>query len=138
MQWYLSEYNTWTVATLVVIATAILLLALWLFTGWRAGGLDFAIPSFYSWIAVIFLAVCSSWIGRFFSYSAVSILGSGEIALLTPTETLLAIIWSVLFLGEWLEPLQWLGAVLVISGVAIVGLKSMYDNRVAVKPVPAD
>ncbi|MFK7800088.1 MAG: DMT family transporter [Anaerolineae bacterium] len=138
MQWYLSGYNTWSVATLVVCATAVLLLGLWLLTGINSGGLDFAIPSFYSWVAVIFLAVCSSWIGRFFSYSAVSILGSGEIALLTPTETLLAIIWSVLFLGEWLQPLQWVGALFIISGVALVGIKSIYDNQMAVKPVAAD
>lgn len=139
MQWYLSEYNTWTVATIVVCSTAVLLLGLWLFTGLTSGSIDFAIPSFYSWVAVIFLAVCSSWIGRFFSYRAVAILGSGELALLTPTETLLAIIWSVLFLGEWLQPLQWLGAFLVIAGVGLVGLKSLYDNKVGpVRVVAAD
>ena len=89
--------------------------------------------------AVIMLAFFSSWIGRFFSYRAVAILGSGEIALLTPTETLLAITWSVLFLGEWLLPSQWLGALFIIFGVGLVGIKWVYDHRIVKKvPVPAD
>ncbi len=128
LQWYLSEYNTWAVATLVVSATATLLTAVWLITGLNTGGLNFAIPSFWSWVAVIVLALFSSWIGRFFSYRAVAILGSGEIALMTPLETLLAITWSVLFLGEWLLPVQWLGAFLIILGVGLVGLKWVYTN----------
>ena len=139
MQWYMSEYNTWVVATIVVCTTAALLVILWLITGSISGQLDFAIPTFYSWVAVIFLAVLSSWIGRFFSYRAVAILGSGELALLTPTETLLAIVWSVIFLGEWLTPFQWVGAALIIAGVGLVGLKSLYDKRYGVvKAVPAD
>ena len=138
IQWYLREYNTWAVSTLVVCATSVLVVLLWLVTGWRSGQLDFAIPSFYSWVAVIVLAVFSSWIGRVFSYRAVSILGTGEQALLTPTETLLAIIWSVLFLGEWLQPQQWLGAVLIILGVGFVGLKWVYNRRIKRTAVPAD
>ncbi|MEM7802220.1 MAG: DMT family transporter [Chloroflexota bacterium] len=138
IQWYLREYNTWAVSTLVVTATAALLIVLWLNTGRQSGEIDFAIPSFYSWIAVFFLAICSSWLGRVFSYRALSILGSGELALLTPTETLLAILWSVLFLREWLEPAQWVGAALIILGVGFVGVKWVYNRRFKATSVPAD
>ena len=139
LQWYLSDYNTWAVATLVVCTTAILLTTVWIVTGSNSGGVSYAIPSFWSWVAVIVLALFSSWIGRFFSYRGVAILGSGEIALLTPTETLLAITWSVLFLGEWLLPMQWLGAFLIILGVGLVGLKWVYKNYfVQQASVPAD
>lgn len=139
LQWFLSKYNTWAVATLVVCATAVLLSTIWLINGINTGGVSFAIPSFWSWVAVIVTALFSSWIGRFFSYRSVAILGSGEIALLTPTETLLAITWSVLFLGEWLLPTQWLGAFLIILGVGLVGLKWIYESRSAkTTPVPAD
>lgn len=141
MQWYLSEYNTWVVGTIVVCATAALLVFFWLFNGARSGTIDFAIPTFSSWLAVLFLAILSSWIGRFLSYRAVSILGSGELALLTPIETMLAITWSVLFLGEWLELWQWFGAVLIITGVGLVGAKSLYDRWYRPKEkkvIPAD
>ncbi len=139
LQWYLAEYNTWAVATIVVCSTATLLTAVWLISGAGNGGVSFAIPSFWSWVAVIMLAFFSSWIGRFFSYRAVAILGSGEIALLTPIETLLAITWSILFLQEWLLPMQWLGAFLIILGVGLVGLKWVYNTYwVSKAPVPAD
>lgn len=138
IQWYLREYNTWAISTLIVCATAGLLLILWLISGLRSGQLDFAIPSAASWLAVILLALFASWLGRVLSYRALSILGSGELALLTPTETLLAILWSVLFLGEWLEPAQWLGALLIILGVGFVGLKWIYDRRSRGAAVPAN
>ncbi|MEM9775584.1 MAG: DMT family transporter [Chloroflexota bacterium] len=137
MQWYLSEYNTWAMAAIVVTTTAVLLVGIWLVQGVQTGSLNFAIPSLWSWIAVIFLAVFSSWIGRFFSYRAISILGTGELALMTPLETLLAITWSVLFLGEWLEQAQWLGAVLIVASVGLVGFKWLLESFSSRKKVAA-
>ena len=68
---------------------------------------------------IIILGVFSTFIGRWLTYTAVSIIGSGEMALISPIETTLVIIWSFLFLGEWLSIWQWAGVFLVIIGVVL-------------------
>jgi drug/metabolite transporter (DMT)-like permease len=42
-------------------------------------------------------------------------IGSGQMALLSPVEALLTVIWSMLFLGERLSPVQWIGSLLILA-----------------------
>jgi drug/metabolite transporter (DMT)-like permease len=47
-------------------------------------------------------------------FEGVRLLGSGQVALLLPLETLLAVFWSVVFLGERLTFWEWVGGGLIM------------------------
>lgn len=115
VQLYLSEYHVWTVTALLVTAASIFAVLLW----WQAGA-DVMIPGWVGWIAIFFQAIVATYIGRLITYAAVQYIGSDQFALLSPLETLLTIIWSVLFLQERLSAEQWIGAVTIVAGTALV------------------
>jgi drug/metabolite transporter (DMT)-like permease len=52
-------------------------------------------------------------------FNAVPRIGGGQMAMLSPLETFLSVIWSILFLGEHLTALQWLGGLLVMVSAAL-------------------
>ncbi|MCB0124763.1 MAG: EamA family transporter, partial [Caldilineaceae bacterium] len=52
-------------------------------------------------------------------FGAIARIGSGQIALLWPLQTLLIIILSVLFLGERMSTIQWVGGILILSSTAL-------------------
>jgi drug/metabolite transporter (DMT)-like permease len=58
-------------------------------------------------------------------FSAIARIGSGQIALLWPLQTLTAIVVAVIFLQERLTPVQWLGGALVLAGtfLALPGVR---------------
>ena len=61
-------------------------------------------------------------------FAAVRSIGSGQMALLGPLETLLTVIWSSLFLQERLSALQWAGGGLILFG-AILAAQRMHRIR---------
>jgi drug/metabolite transporter (DMT)-like permease len=52
-------------------------------------------------------------------FAAIRSLGSGQLALLAPTETLLTVIWSMIFLQERLTAWQWLGGLLILTSALL-------------------
>ncbi|MEM7803262.1 MAG: EamA family transporter, partial [Chloroflexota bacterium] len=97
---------------LIVTAATVSTLTLWLLTGRET-----FVPWPLGWIAIVFQGIITTFIGRLITYRAIGIIGSGQYALLAPLETTLTLVWAALFLQEWLSYLQWLGAVLVLTGV---------------------
>lgn len=126
VQHYLKPYNIWKVTAYQVIVPAFMVVGFWFFLGIRSGAFDLFVPGVLGWVTIAVLGLFSTFIGRWLTYTAMSIIGSGELALISPLETMLVIIWSFLFLGEWLSLLQWLGAFLVIIGVL---LGPLLNNR---------
>ena len=114
VQWFLRPYNTWMITTLIVVGAGAVLALMWL-----ARGADTYVPGWFGWTAILFQGVVATYLGRMMTYNAIKIIGSGQFTLLAPLETLLTIVWSVLFLGERLAPLQWLGAVLILFGALL-------------------
>lgn len=114
LQWYLRPYEALT-ATLYVTAamTAVV------FVAWLAQGAAWRDPGINGWLAVIGLVVVSTYFSRLLMVAAINHIGSGQMALLTPFETLLTIIWSMLFLDERLTPVQWLGGVLILASALL-------------------
>ena len=114
VQWFLRPYNTWMITTLIVVGAGAVLALMWL-----ARGADTYVPGWFGWTAILFQSVVATYLGRMMTYNAVKIIGSGQFTLLAPLETMLTIVWSVLFLDERLAPLQWLGAVLILVGALL-------------------
>jgi drug/metabolite transporter (DMT)-like permease len=115
IQWYLSVYPSRLVTYYVVSITALLVAGLWLVSGaeWRVLG-------WQVWLAIIFLAVVSTYLSRLAMFSAIQALGSGQVALLSPLETFLAVVWSIAFLRESLSPFQWIGGILILASAMLI------------------
>ena len=114
VQWFLKPYNTWTITTLLVISATIAIIIVWVVTG-----AETYVPAPTGWIAILFLGIFATYIGRILTYSAINRIGSGQFVLLTPLETSLTIVWSVIFLGERLTPLQWLGTFFILMSILL-------------------
>lgn len=106
VQWYLSSYNTWSVTNLLVVSATLTVIVIWWFNG-----MPTYVPGWIGWVTI---AVQSLIAGRILTYGAIQRIGSEQFALLSPLETAMAVIWSVLFLGEWLSITKWSGTVLIL------------------------
>ncbi len=109
VQSFSRDYDT-LVATFYVVAgnTAVIL------ASWLVEGAEWHDPGRSGWMAIIYLAVFGSFLMRLTMIVAVRGIGGGQMAMLTPLETLLTVTWSLLFLREHLALLQWMGGALVL------------------------
>jgi drug/metabolite transporter (DMT)-like permease len=114
LQWYLLAYDARTVTLYVLLAMTLGVLIWWWIQGMPVQTIDTR-----GWFVIIWLAVISTYISRLLLFGAVTRIGGAQMALLSPLETLLAVIWSILFLGEHLTPLQWVGGFLVMFSAAL-------------------
>lgn len=124
LQWYLLAYDARTVTFYVLLAMSVGVLLVWALEGgeWQPLGAR-------GWAVVIFLAVMSTYISRLLLFAAVSRIGGGQMAMLSPVETLLSVIWSMLFLGERLSLVQWLGGLLILVS-AVLAIQRLSIARI--------
>jgi len=113
-QWYLSEIPSRTVALYVVSIMAVILTAVRLlqFEPWQP------LPPI-GWGIVLVTGLVATVLARLAMFAGIKSVGSGQAALLGPTETFLAILWAILFLGERLSLVQWAGGLLILSSAAL-------------------
>jgi drug/metabolite transporter (DMT)-like permease len=114
IQWFLQGYDALTVTFYVVVVMTLVSGAWWLIQapGWHDPGRS-------GWLAIAALAVVSTYLARLTLFAGVRSLGSGQVALLAPLETLLSVIWSILFLVERLTVWQWLGGMLILASTLL-------------------
>lgn len=108
-QWWLKEYDS-QVATIYVTVLMTVVIAIW----WWVQGIVWQPPTANQWWIILVLAVISTWFARLTLFAAIRRIGSGQIALLWPLQTLTVIGLSVLFLNERLSLVQWLGGGLIL------------------------
>ena len=110
VQWFLKDYPARTITVYIVIGNTIAATFFWLLRGpqWTS-------PNWQGWLSIAVLAIVGTYLARLATIGAVKGIGSGQVALLAPLETMLTVIWSVLFLAERLSFLQWLGSLLVVT-----------------------
>jgi drug/metabolite transporter (DMT)-like permease len=108
-QWWLPGYDPRTV-TLYVTTLMALVVTVW----WLGRGAPWSDPGLWGWLAIGVMAVVSTYFARIALYAAIARLGSGQVALLWPLQTLGVIVLSVLFLNERFTPIQWAGGGLVL------------------------
>ena len=118
IQLYLGDYESLTVTLYVLTSMAVILSPIYL-------GFGYGWPHFdaTTWWAVLWIAVVATAIARFLLFVGIKIAGSRQAALISPLETLLAVLFAVWWLGEWLTLSQWLGTALVVLSVGL-GAKS--------------
>ena len=119
-QWWLSAYNTHTVTFYLSTVMTVVITVRWWLQGavWRD-------PGAQGWIIILVLAIVSTWFARLALYGAIRRIGTGQIALLWPLQTLTIIVLSVIFLNERMTPVQWVGGALVLSSAGL----AMNRNR---------
>jgi drug/metabolite transporter (DMT)-like permease len=81
-------------------------------------------PTPAGWVAVLILALVSTLLARLAYFSAMGRIGGAQMALFGPLETLLSVIWSIIFLNEQLAPLQLVGGALILVS-ALLAVKRL-------------
>jgi drug/metabolite transporter (DMT)-like permease len=114
IQWYLRGYDA---RTITLYMTAGMWMGLSIF--WLVQGMPWVSPGYLGWAAILVLAVVSTYLARLALFGAVARIGGAQVAMMTPLEILLTVIWSLLFLGERLTTLQWLGGLLILASAAL-------------------
>jgi drug/metabolite transporter (DMT)-like permease len=126
MQWYLKDYHAQTVTMVIAGTIAVCTAAIWL-----SQNNSFAWPGWPALLLIGVLAVGSTFLGQLAQFAALRLLGSGQMAMLNPPETLLTVIWSILLLHENLTPLQWAG-----SGLILVSMLLARQRLLRVRVIP--
>jgi drug/metabolite transporter (DMT)-like permease len=113
-QWTLVSYPVRAVVFYVTGTMTVFVFAWWLLQGavWSE-------PSLVGWLQVLMLAVVCTFFARLGYYGAIGLIGSGQLALLGPLETMLSVIWAVIFLDERLAPWQAVGGVLILASALL-------------------
>jgi drug/metabolite transporter (DMT)-like permease len=129
-QWWLQTYNTRTV-TFYVTMIMTLVIIVW----WWVQGAEWHAPGVQGWVVIGILAVVSTFLARLALYAAIQRVGSGQIALLWPLQTLAIIVLSVLFLDERMTAIQWVGGSLILVSALLAiervetGLAKLVRNK---------
>lgn len=71
------------------------------------------------WLSIVILALVSTYAARLAFFHSIKSIGGGQVSMLAPVETVMTVIWSMLFLGERLTALQWVGGLLVLSSALL-------------------
>lgn len=120
VQWWLHAYDPWTIAFYLTSIMTIVVTGWWLTQGtpWHP-------PTVTEISVIVVLAVVGTYFARLALFAAVARIGSGQLALLWPLQTLTAIIVAVIFLGERLTLIQWFGGALVLAAtfLALPGVR---------------
>ncbi|MCB0124237.1 MAG: DMT family transporter [Caldilineaceae bacterium] len=119
LQWYLKGQDPRAVSFYISLFMLAVIVVYWLTQDvpWRD-------PGQRGWLSIIVLALVSTFVARLLFVSAVDRIGSGQMSLLSPLETLQTITWAMLFLGERLTVLQLVGGALVL-GSALLALRRL-------------
>ena len=67
-------------------------------------------------LPILLLGILNTGVGCYFYFSSIGHLNVQTVAILGYLEPLSALLFSAMFLGEALSPLQWIGAALVLGG----------------------
>lgn len=122
-QWYLIAYDFRTI-TFYMLTMMMSVVFVW----WLVENRMWQDPGTSGWLAIGILAVVSTYFARLALFSAVRRIGSGQVALLWPLQTLGSIVLSVLFLREYLTLIQWLdGLFILISAFLAIERKKLKD-----------
>ncbi len=109
IQFFLRGYDARSVTLYMTLGMALGISVFWL-----VQGAPLAAPTLGGWAAILVLAVASTFLARLAMFGAIARIGGAQMAMLTPLEIMMTVFWSIIFLGERLAALQWLGGLLVL------------------------
>jgi drug/metabolite transporter (DMT)-like permease len=114
IQWFLQGYNGLTITLYMVLGMMVVAVG-W----WAAQGTGWTPLTWQAWLGIGVLALVCTYLARVAMFTAMMRLGGSQVTLLVPLETLLTVVWSVLFLGERLTLMQTLGSALILLSAAL-------------------
>jgi drug/metabolite transporter (DMT)-like permease len=114
IQWYLQEYDGLTITFYMVAGMAVSAVGWWVVQGAR-----WTAPTGPAWLGIAVLAVVSTYLARVAMFAAIKRLGSSQVALMVPLETMLTVAWSAIFLGERFNWTQVVGSGLIMVSAAL-------------------
>jgi drug/metabolite transporter (DMT)-like permease len=113
----LHGYNSAQIAPLFITVMAVCVGGLHFLTSAPAAWFSFT-PQ--AWLVIAFTAVFSTVIARLALIAGIQRIGSGQTALFSPLETVIAVMFAALFLHERLTALQMVGGALVLLSAGLV------------------
>jgi drug/metabolite transporter (DMT)-like permease len=113
-QWYLAGYDSRTVTPHLLTAMTGVIAGFW-----GAFGAKWHDPAPRGWLVIGIMAIVSTYFARLALYAAVRRIGSGQVALLWPLQTLSSVLLSVLLLHERLTVRQWVGGGVILGSVLL-------------------
>ncbi len=124
LQWYLTKYDAQAVIFYMLVATTVGVFFYWAFHDmpWNSSGIG-------GWSLMLLLAIVGTYMARLLQFESVSRIGGSQTSLLTPLQTLFAVLWSFLFLGDRLEPVQLLGGALILISAILAFRRLRRGNR---------
>lgn len=120
LQWKLSEADGAATTLMIVLGMA----AVGLVSSVAVHGLVWQPMGVVGWTTCVVLAIVSTWLARLALFAAVKRIGSGQVSMVLPIETPLAVTWSVLFRGERLSLPEVAGGVLILGSALLRVRKS--------------
>lgn len=120
LQWKLSDADGAATTLWIVIGMA----AVGAVSSVGVHGVVWQPMGFVGWTTCVVLAIVSTWLARLALFAAVKHIGSGQVSMVLPIETPLAVTWSVLFRGERLNAVEVAGGLLIVGSALLRGRKS--------------
>ncbi|MFN8445181.1 MAG: DMT family transporter [Caldilineaceae bacterium] len=124
VQWYLRDKDSGAISFYIATSSFVVVVGYWLMQGH-----EFQSPSLQSWLLIVVQVVVATYLARLCFFTAIQKIGSGQMALLLPVETVLAVIWSIIFLHERIAWQQALGGLLILTS-AILAFERLGRLRV--------
>lgn len=109
IQWYARPYDTRTV-TLYVMTGMLTTIGIF----WGGQGAPWPDPGWQGWLIVAVMGLVTGYFAWWAMFTAMRYIGGSQVILLTPLETLLSVLWSVIFLHDRLSGWQWLGGLFIL------------------------
>lgn len=123
VQWFMQGYGTRTVTLYVLLSMLGVIVAYWL-----AQGAEWHDPGWQGWLVIGSLALICTYFAWLAMFTGIRYIGSGQVALLIPLETLLSVLWAFLFLRERLTAWQSAGGLLILLS-ALLAIRRLSRAR---------
>ncbi len=123
IQWYARNYDTRSITLYVMLGMLSTIGTFWLFQG-----ATWSDPGWQGWLVVSVMGVVTGYFAWWAMFTSMRYIGGSQVILLTPLETLLSVLWAVLFLHERLSGWQWLGGLFILVS-AILAAKRLSRVR---------
>jgi drug/metabolite transporter (DMT)-like permease len=86
---------------------------------WLFQGITWPAPNWQSWLVVATMGLLTGYFAWWAMFTSMRYIGGSQVVLLMPLETLLSVLWAVLFLQERLSTWQWLGGIFILVSAAL-------------------
>lgn len=82
-----------------------------------------------AWLNLLGLATVSTLLPAFFLNAGIQKVGAARAAIIGTIEPILTLLWTFLFLGEQMQPLQLLGGAFILVSIVLLQTQSMLKAR---------